>query len=169
MLRQRQSSSRPWLYAAAAFLAGVLFSYTLLPRGGQAVGVSWQELERRRVDNQQILDEGQMVIAASGKHKKKLRAVIGVQVKCHDARCHSNCPSSHPLLTIRPCTISFQDFPLQACSGCTQFLSLCYVRHPSLAIFIILFCRLATEPLHLPLPLYRQPKIKSVMPADWFS
>lgn len=80
MLRHRQSGSRLWMYVVAAFLAGVLFSYIILPRGGQSVGNSWQELERRRVDDQQILNEGQMEIAASGKHKKKLRAVVGVQV-----------------------------------------------------------------------------------------
>jgi len=81
MLRQHQSRPKLWVYVGVAFLAGVLCSYILLPRGSQSVGMSWQELERRRVENQQILDEGQREMAGKGKHKKKLRAVIGVQVR----------------------------------------------------------------------------------------
>ena len=82
MIRHRQPSPRLWVYVAAAFLAGVFFSRLLLPSGSKPVGVSWQELEKKRVEHQQManLDEGQKGIAGTGGHKKRLRAVIGVQV-----------------------------------------------------------------------------------------
>ena len=73
MLRHRQPSPRLWVYVAAAFLAGVFFSHLLLPSGSKPTGVSWQELEKRRVENQQManLDEGQKGIAGTGSHKKR--------------------------------------------------------------------------------------------------
>ena len=79
MLRQRQSQSRPWVYIGASFIAGAILAYFLLS-GRRDKHLSWQELDRRReVLSQQSLTSGHGDDALTGE-KKRVMAVVGVQV-----------------------------------------------------------------------------------------
>ncbi len=79
MLRQRQSQSRPWLYIGVSFLAGACIAYFLIS-GRRDKDLSWQELDKRReVLNQQSLTGRHGEDAMAGE-KKRIMAVVGVQV-----------------------------------------------------------------------------------------
>ena len=79
MLRQRQSQSRPWLYIGASFLAGAMIAYILLS-DRRNKDLSWQDLDRQReVLSQQSLTSGHGEDVSVGE-KKRVMAVVGVQV-----------------------------------------------------------------------------------------
>lgn len=79
MLRQRQSQTRPWLYIGVSFLAGAIIAYVLLS-GRRDKDLSWQDLDRQReVLSQQSLIGGQGEDTLIG-DKKRVMAVVGVQV-----------------------------------------------------------------------------------------
>lgn len=79
MLRPRHSASRPWAYIVGSFIAGAIIAYLLIPAGRDR-GLSWQELSKQReLISQQSLTKGSIDYVSKGA-RKKLAAVIGVQV-----------------------------------------------------------------------------------------
>lgn len=92
MLRQRQSHARPWLYICGSFIAGAVIAYILIS-GKRDHDLSWQDLNKQReVLSQQSLTKGQAQNVELG-DKKKLLAVLGVQVRmhCHVLFCEPSC------------------------------------------------------------------------------